>query len=42
MEAKNDIKFSKAKIIDGRKKEVSKFNENLKSKSINPAVKRLK
>ena len=39
---KKDIKFSKAKIIDSRKKEVGKFNENLKSRSINPTVKRLK
>lgn len=39
---KNDIKFSKAKIIDSRKKKVGKVNENLKSRSINPTVKRLK
>ena len=29
MEAKNDIKFSKAKIIDGRKKEVSNSMKTL-------------
>lgn len=36
---KNDIKFSKAKIIDSRKKKVGKVNENLKSRSINPTGK---
>lgn len=38
---KNDIKLA-VKIIDSRKKKVGKVNENLKSRSINPTVKRLK